>query len=73
MTPDETFPSSGTQAVRLPIDGCFPEGVRKVEVRVSGQESIIAPVGKTWDGFFLGGPSVSDDFLSEQLVQSQAI
>jgi antitoxin VapB len=43
-----------------------------VEVRACGQERIIAPVGRSWDSFFLDGPGVSDDFLAERADQEQA-
>jgi len=47
----------------------LPEGVRKVDIRVKGEERIIAPLRHTWDSFFLGGPTVSDDFFSERARQ----
>ena len=47
------------------------EGVHKVEIRVKGQERIIAPLGQSWDSFFLDGPRVSDDFLPERASQHQ--
>lgn len=65
------FINNRTQAVRLPVDVRLPEGVHKVEVRVRGHERIIAPVGQTWDSFFLGGPTVSDDFMPERASQRQ--
>ena len=65
------FVNNRTQAVRLPMDVRLPEGVHKVEIRVKGHERIIAPVGQTWDSFFLDGPRVSDDFLSERAYQHQ--
>jgi len=65
------FVNNRTQAVRLPLDVRFPEGVHKVEIRVKGHERIIAPIGQTWDSFFLDGPRVSDDFLSERASQEQ--
>jgi len=37
--------------------------VHKVEIRVKGQERIIAPLGQSWDSFFKGGLRVSDDFM----------
>jgi antitoxin VapB len=49
----------------------LPEGVRKVAIRIKGNERIIAPVGETWDNFFLNGPAVSDDFLPERASQHQ--
>lgn len=65
------FVNNRTQAVRLPLDVRFPEGVHKVEIRVKGHERIISPVGQTWDSFFLDGPSVSDDFLPDRASQHQ--
>jgi antitoxin VapB len=65
------FVNNRTQAVRLPLDVRFPEGVHRVEIRVKGQERIIAPIGQTWDSFFLDGPRLSDDFLSERASQEQ--
>jgi antitoxin VapB len=66
------FLSNRSQAVRIPADLRLPESVKEVEVRACGQERIIAPVGRSWDSFFLGGPGVSDDFLSERADQEQA-
>ena len=71
MSIGTVFVNNRTQAVRLPLDVRFPEGVHKVEIRVKGQERIIAPIGQTWDSFFLDGPRVSDDFLSERASQEQ--
>lgn len=65
------FVNNRTQAIRLPVDVRLPEGVRKVDIRVKGNERIIAPVGQTWDSFFLGGPAVCDDFLPERASQHQ--
>lgn len=71
MSIGTVFINNRTQAVRLPFDVRLPEGVRKVEVRVKGQERIITPVGQTWDSFFLGGSRVSEDFLPERAIQAQ--
>ncbi len=65
------FVNNRTQAVRLPLDVRLPDGVQKVEIRAKGNERIIAPLGQTWDSFFLGGPTVSDDFLLERATQNQ--
>ena len=69
MSISAIFVNNRTQAVRLPVDVRFPEGVRKVNIRVKGQERIIAPIGQTWDSFFLDGPLVSEDFLPERASQ----
>lgn len=65
------FVNNRTQAVRIPLDVRLPEGIHKVEIRVRGNERIIAPLGQTWDSFFLDGPRVSDDFLPERASQHQ--
>jgi len=65
------FVNNRTQAVRLPVEVRFPEGVRKVAIRVKGQERILAPIGQIWDSFFLDGPRVTDDFLPERALQDQ--
>ncbi len=72
MSIGTVFVNNRTQAVRLPLDVRLPEGVRKVEIRAKGQERIITPLGQSWDSFFLHGPRVSDDFLSERASQQQA-
>ena len=71
MSIGTVFINNRTQAVRLPVEVRLPEGVHKVKIRVRGNERIIAPVGQTWDSFFLNGPSVSDDFMPERASQDQ--
>ncbi len=71
MTTSTVFTNNRSQAVRLPADMRFPDNVKKVEVRVVGQERIIAPADAVWDSFFLNGPTVSDDFLNERASQQQ--
>lgn len=71
MVISTVFTNNRTQAVRLPVDLRLPEGVRRVEVRANGNERIISPVGQTWDSFFLSGPQVSDDFMTERASQQQ--
>ena len=71
MSIGTVFVNNRTQAVRLPLDVRLPEGVHNVEIRARGNERIIAPLGQTWDSFFLGGPHVSDDFLPERANQHQ--
>jgi antitoxin VapB len=71
MSTGTVFFNNRTQAVRLPIDVRLPEGVQKVDIRVKGKERIIAPLGQSWDSFFLDGPTVSDDSLPERATQHQ--
>ncbi len=72
MSIGTVFVNNRTQAVRLPLDVRLPEGIQKVDIRVKGKERIIAPIGQTWDSFFLDGPTVSDDFLPERTNQQQS-
>ena len=44
----------------------FPEGVHQVEIIRLGNARLITPVGRRWDEFFIGGPQVSDDFMTER-------
>lgn len=71
MAISTVFTNNRSQAVRLPVDLRLPEGVHKVEVRAKGNERIIAPVGQSWDSFFLEGPAVSEDFMPERASQQQ--
>ena len=71
MSIGTVFINNRTQAVRLPLDVRLPEGVHKVAIRIKGQERFIAPIGQTWDSFFLNGPRVSDDFLPQRASQQQ--
>ncbi len=52
MTKTTLFQSNKSQAVRLPKDVAFPEGVRTVTVLRDGKRRIIAPSDTTWDDFF---------------------
>jgi len=72
MTTTTVFTNNRTQAVRLPADMRFPDNVRKVEVRAIGQERVISPADHAWDSFFLGGETVSEDFLTERPSQAQS-
>lgn len=71
MSTSTVFTNNRSQAVRLPADMRFPDSVKKVEVRVVGLDRIIAPAESTWDSFFLGKQSVSDDFMGERADQHQ--
>jgi antitoxin VapB len=60
------FVTNRSQAVRLPKAVAFPAGVREVEIIKVGESRIITPRGRRWDDFFLHGPRVSDDFMTER-------
>lgn len=71
MANSTVFVNNRTQAVRLPAELRFPEGVKKVEVRALGNERIIAPVDQVWDSFFASTPLPSEDFMRERAEQTQ--
>lgn len=72
MAIGSVFENNRTQAVRLPVETRFPEGVKKVLVRVVGLDRIISPINNTWDSFFLTEEGVSDDFMTERASQDQS-
>ena len=63
MTTTTVFTNNRSQAIRLPAELRLPDNVKRVDVRARGCERIIAPLGQTWDSFFLNGPQVADDFM----------
>lgn len=71
MAASTVFTNNRTQAVRLPAELRFPDSVKKVDVRVVGQERIIAPAEQAWDSFFLGAETASEDFMVERASQQQ--
>ena len=66
MARSTVFRTNRTQAVRLPKAVAFPEGVHHVEITKLGHSRLVSPVGQRWDEFFVNGPRVSDDFMSER-------
>lgn len=71
MALGSVFLNNRTQAVRLPAETRFPEGVKKVMVRVVGVDRVLSPVSNTWDSFFLSKERVTDDFITERATQEQ--
>jgi antitoxin VapB len=72
MSIGSVFVNNRTQAVRLPADTRFPDGVKHVNVRIVGKDRILSPVDSTWDSFFLSDERVSDDFMAERASQEQS-
>jgi antitoxin VapB len=52
MTRTTLFQSNRSQAVRLPKDVAFPEGVKQVTIVREGNKRIIIPANSLWDDFF---------------------
>ena len=60
------FMNNRTQSVRLPVDMRFDESVKKVNIRIVGEDRVLSPISNTWDSFFLATETVSDDFMQER-------
>jgi antitoxin VapB len=65
-TRTKLFTSNRTQAVRLPKDVRFPDGVTTVEVLKVGNARLIVPQGESWNEFFDNGPYFSADLLARR-------
>ncbi len=52
MTRTALFQTNRSQAVRLPKDVAFPEGVREVAILRDGARRVIVPANSSWDDFF---------------------
>jgi antitoxin VapB len=52
------FRSNRNQAVRIPKDMEFPEGVKKVTIRKEGDKIILSPAVDFWEAFFAEGPNL---------------
>jgi antitoxin VapB len=52
MSKTNLFQSNRTQAVRLPKDVAFPDGVKSVTVLRDGNRRVIVPSDAVWDDFF---------------------
>jgi antitoxin VapB len=48
------FRSNRSQALRLPKDLAFPEGVKEVRVIKVGKSRQVLPADAVWDDFFAG-------------------
>lgn len=66
------FMTNRSQAVRLPAEVRFASDVKKLSVRVVGNERILTPINQSWDSFFMGSATVSDDFMTEREISTQA-
>lgn len=71
MTATTVFTNNRSQAIRLPAELRLPDSVKRVDVRARGCERIVAPLGQSWDSFFLDGPQASEDFLATRASQDQ--
>ena len=72
MTTTTVFTNNRSQAIRLPAELRLPDNVKRVDVRARGCERIIAPLGQTWDSFFLNSQRAADDFMENRANQDQS-
>lgn len=59
------------QVILLPEEMRFPSDVKRVTVRRLGKDRVLSPAQNTWDSFFLGPQTVTDDFITERADQHQ--
>ncbi|MBV8442574.1 MAG: antitoxin [Hyphomicrobiales bacterium] len=52
MARTKLFRSNRSQAVRLPKEVAFPEGVKDVTILREGARRVIVPADAVWDDFF---------------------
>jgi len=55
MVQTSVFQSNRSQAVRLPKEVAFPDGVREVTIVREGRGRMILPANALWDDFFEAG------------------
>jgi antitoxin VapB len=70
MSRTTVFLSNRSQAVRLPKDVAFPEGVKEVAVIRDGKRRVIVPANAVWDDFF-DAPGVDLGEREQPLAQQR--
>ncbi len=50
------FKSNRSQAVRIPKEFAFPDGIDQVLIRRDGRSLVLTPIDDFWDRFFDEGP-----------------
>ena len=71
MIEASVFMTNRSQAVRLPAEVRFSEEIKKLSVRVLGNDRILSPLNQSWDSFFLNDQAVSDDFMNDREIAFQ--
>ena len=72
MKTGSVFVNNRTQAVRLPAETRFPDGVKQVSVRVVGKDRVLSPIDNMWDSFFMAEEVATDDFMESRASQEQS-
>lgn len=70
MARTKLFRSNRSQAVRLPKDVAFPEGVTDVTILRDGKRRIVVPADTVWDDFF-DAPGIDLPEREQPLAQSR--
>jgi antitoxin VapB len=70
MVRTTVFLSNRSQAVRLPKDVAFPEGVKEVTILREGKRRVIVPAGAVWDDFF-DSPGIDLPFRDQPKAQTR--
>ncbi len=70
MTRTTLFTTNRSQAVRLPKNVAFPEGVHEVTIIRDGARRIIVPANATWDDFF-DSPGIDLEEKDQPLAQER--
>ncbi len=70
MTRTTLFKSNQSQAVRLPKDVAFPDGVKEVTILRDGARRVIVPSNAVWDDFF-AAPGIDLPERSQPLMQQR--
>jgi antitoxin VapB len=58
------FRNGSNQAVRLPQDFRFPDGMKEVRIRKQGDGLLLSPVRPNWASFFALEVAVPDEFMA---------
>ena len=72
MTSTTLFRSNRSQAVRLPKDVAFPEGIREVNILRDGARRVIVPADAVWDDFFAEPGTEFPDRAQPELQERDA-
>jgi antitoxin VapB len=61
MSSSKIFYNNTTQAVRLPKDVAFPEGVTELDIIVLGENRVLIPKGTGWNWWREHAPKFDED------------
>ena len=65
------FKSNRSQAVRIPKEYAFPDGMGKVTVRKVGKSIVLTPAESLWDDFFDRPPNLDFPERDQPPVQER--